>query len=92
MYLQFSRITKVVKSVGALALNARKYGSSCFKRSKVWELSLYMLKGVGFIALDAQEYGSSRVLASLLDLNFKKKSTVKKHWLNPIKNGSKQLV
>ena len=46
--------------MGALALNVQKYGSSRFKRSKAWELSLYMLKGVGFFALHAQEWELSR--------------------------------
>ena len=51
----------MAKSLGALALDSQKCGSSRFTRSKVWELSLYTTKSVGALALDAQKYGGSRL-------------------------------
>ena len=46
--------------MGALDLDAQKYGSSRFGRSKVWELSVWTLKSMGALDLDAQKCGSSR--------------------------------
>ena len=48
------------RSVGAFVFERSKYGSSCFKRQKVWELSLEIAQSVGALALSAQKYGSSR--------------------------------
>ena len=50
------------RSVGAFVFERSKYGSSCFKRQKVWELSLEITQSVGALALSAQKYGSSRFI------------------------------
>ena len=50
------------RSVGAFVFEHSKYGSSCFKRQKVWELSLEITQSVGALALSAQRYRSSRFI------------------------------
>ena len=50
------------KSVGAFVFERSKYGSSCFERQKIWELSLEIVQSVGALALSAQKYGSSRFI------------------------------
>ena len=58
----FCEIQVRLRSVGGFVFERSKYGSSCFKRQKVWELSLEMTQSVGALALRAQKYGSSRFI------------------------------